>query len=826
MNFSRKSRLCLSASALAVAVSGMPGAAMAQEQDDANLAFDEIFVTARKRPETQTEIPLSVKAFGQNDLDKRGIQDSANLSDFVPGFKFEPIGTGGQSGRANPNIRFRGIGVQIGLGGASDAGALFWDGAYVPQGIGVVPLIDLQQTEVIKGPQTAFFGRNTFAGAVNFLPAEPTEELEVRLRGQASATDVQVGYNFNAIVSGPITDKIGARVAVSTEKRPGVTDFQDGTPLGEEVTHAILGTLKFDVTDSTFFKVTGYFVDSEDTSALSSIQATVAPGDCDLQFTGNLRDVVTGESLGSFTTDLSQNAGSVFCGSIPDWDDPSITTFNPAFGGPPPEGALVANAGAISSFDYVQSLPAEFGDSFIDAPDGLGNTYQTWRVNLSGEHEFDSGHTLAGFVSIGANKNWGIFDNNYGRPATSFFTGAVTSEISYRGFVREQDDFSAELRLTSDQEGRLRYMVGVNYFTDDQIFFDRGFAPPGFATIVSSEVIGLFGSLDFDITEELTLSLEGRFQWDTLDLPYDDLSGQQATSTFVPQSQDFAKFMPRAIISYQPEGLDLNVYASFSQSFLQGTPTNAVSFAGSVPDSGLNPDTVGFFTPTQKLNAFEVGVKQQVTGNLQYSIAAYFMDWNNQAFFVLSPTFVSISLPGDSEYYGIELETIYQPTDWLNLLVGYNYVDASFTDFVSTGSVAAGVLAPGLITSTTAFDASGNSIRYIPAHEANFAADFNLEGVTGVQSFFRTDVIYTGSFFVDNFEYNKVKGAARVNIRAGANITEFLQMEVFGNNIFNNQRFGTNGGTTFTSFFTQSDRRAFGAVPRGAEWGIRFTADF
>ncbi|MEM9878449.1 MAG: TonB-dependent receptor plug domain-containing protein [Pseudomonadota bacterium] len=799
---------------------------MAQEQEQEDSLLEVITITARKREETAIEVPLSVKAFSQDDLDNRGVAAATELSDFVAGFTFQPVGTGGQSGRANPSIRFRGVGVQIGLGGASDAGALFWDGAYVPTGIGVVPLIDLQQTEVIKGPQTAFFGRNTFAGAVNFLPEEPGDELEVRLRGQVSATEVQTGYDLNAIFSGPITEKLGARVAVSTALRPGVTEFQDGTPLGEEETHAILGTVKYDFNESGFVKVTGYFTDSEDTSALSSIQANVAPGDCDLQFSGNLRDVVSGDSRGSFTTDLSQNAGSLFCGSIPDWDDSSITTFNPVTGGAPPADLLVANAGAISSFDYVQSLPAEFGDSFIDPPAGLGNTYRTWRVNLSGEYELDSGHTIAGFISTGGNKNWGVFDNNYGRPATSFFTGAVTSEISYRGFVRQQEDFSAELRITSSQDGRLRYMVGINYFDDEQINYDRTFAPPGATSITESEVIGLFGSLDFDITEELKLSLEGRFQWDTLDLPFDDASGTQATSTFTPQSQDFAKFMPRAILSYQPEGLDLNIYGSFSQSFLQGTPTNATTFAAAVPGSGLNPDTIGFFTPTQKLNAFEVGAKQQLDSGFQYSIAAYFMDWSNQAFFVLSPTFVSVSLPGDSEYYGIEVEARYQPFDWMLLQGGYNYVDASFTDFVSTGSVGAGVLAPGLITSTTAFDASGNSIRYIPAHEANFAVDFILDDLTGIESFFRTDVIYTGSFFVDNFEYNKVDAAARVNIRAGANITEYLLVEVFGNNIFDNRRFGTNGGTTFTSFFTQSDRRAFGVVPRGDEWGVRVTASF
>ena len=95
-------------------------AAVAQEGDDADAPSQEeelkqatVYVTARKREETQLEVPVSVTAFGQQQLDERGISDVGELSDFVPGFDFENVGTGGASGRANPQIRFRGVGVQI-----------------------------------------------------------------------------------------------------------------------------------------------------------------------------------------------------------------------------------------------------------------------------------------------------------------------------------------------------------------------------------------------------------------------------------------------------------------------------------------------------------------------------------------------------------------------------------------------------------------------------------------------------------------------------------------------------------------------------------------
>ncbi len=813
---------CVSAVALTFGLM-FPVTAMAQSdtsddvtteatEDDVSVQ-DVVYVTARKRQETQLEIPVSVSALSQDAIDERGIVDASDLSNFVPGFDFEEVGTGGASGRANPQIRFRGVGVQIGSPTARP-GAIFWDGAYVADGIGLVPLIDLARTEVIKGPQTAFFGRNTFAGAANFIPADPSDELEARIVGEINGTDVDTGNKINAVISGPLTENLSGRLALSTEKRAAAYEFVDGSPLGEEQTNAILGTLKFDLDDSTFLKYTGYYVDAEDTAALSSINADVDEADCNQTYNGNLRNIVTGEDIGPFSTDLSNLPGPVFsfatltflaedatlfCGSIPEWG--TDRQINPAFGGRP--NAADADA---SGFTQVTTLPSTFGD-FIAAPEGLGNTYETWRHNISVESELDNGFSVGGFLSFGQFQNWGVFDNAYG-------AGAIPT---YRGFIRESDDTSAEARVSSPTDGRFRYTAGVNYYITESNSYQTGF---DILSTEEAETIGIFGAIDFDITDSLTLSGEGRWQDDETTILQDGSPG----SAFDAQAQGYTEFMPRVILSYQPEDLNLNIYGSWSQSYLPGTPTSATSYAAAVP--GFDPDPVGFFTPTQKMDALEIGIKHQPFDQFQYAIAAYNMEWENQAFFVLSPTFVSIALAGDSEYTGIEGEAQFSPTDWLSLEGSYNWVDAEFTDYVATGSVGAAVLAPTLLNNTTAIDATGNQIRYIPAHTGAFAVNLALDDVTGLESFVRVDAVYTGSFFADNFEYNEVDSSTKINLRAGVQINDTFGIEAYGLNLTDDRTASTSGGTTFTSFFSQNTRRLFGQATRGEEWGIRLTADF
>ncbi len=243
--------------------------------------------------------------------------------------------------------------------------------------------------------------------------------------------------------------------------------------------------------------------------------------------------------------------------------------------------------------------------------------------------------------------------------------------------------------------------------------------------------------------------------------------------------------------------------------------------------------TIGPFTPIQELDAFEIGFKQQI-GILDYSVAVYFMDWQNQTFFDLAlPNFQSVNLAGDAEYTGIEFEWNAAITDWFTFSGGFNYVDAEFTDFGGSGSLASEVLAPGqqilpanpTIPAGQQIDSTGLSPRYISETTGVLSFDFNFPvGDMGVYA--RADAIWTGDFYLDNFEYNQIEGYWKLNLRGGVELTESIRAEIYALNVTDDRSYLTTGGTTGVSFFALGNRSAFGTLPPAREIGLRLIANF
>ena len=184
------------------------------------LALEEIVVTARKRDENIYEIPISVSAMSQLQLDRTGINNPEDLSAFIPGLDFQ--GSTSTGSRQNPAIRFRGLNQQL-ITPSSQIGALFWDGSYVGGGGGFLPFTDIERVEVIKGPQTAYFGRNTFSGAVNIIPKLPGDEFEGFVAFDWSPSQADE-FNIEGAIGGPITDKVGMRLYAGFDQDGG--DFK------------------------------------------------------------------------------------------------------------------------------------------------------------------------------------------------------------------------------------------------------------------------------------------------------------------------------------------------------------------------------------------------------------------------------------------------------------------------------------------------------------------------------------------------------------------------------------------------------------------------
>ena len=176
-------------------------------------AGDEIVVTAQKRSERLMDVPVAITAASGEQLVKQGITQTSQLTKLVPGFTYQ------ESNYGTPIYTIRGIGFQDGSFGAQATVTAYLD--QVPLSYPMLTrgaALDLERVEVLKGPQGTLFGQNATGGAINYIAAKPTSKL-------SAGASLSYG-RFNAIegdafISGPLTDRLRARVAVRGESADG-----------------------------------------------------------------------------------------------------------------------------------------------------------------------------------------------------------------------------------------------------------------------------------------------------------------------------------------------------------------------------------------------------------------------------------------------------------------------------------------------------------------------------------------------------------------------------------------------------------------------------
>lgn len=199
--------------ALSLSASGMP--AIAQQSAGEEAIVDEIIVTARRRSESLLDIPMTVSAFSAEDIEQAGFTTVTDLIEAVPGVTYGSYEAEGRGDSAS----FRGVASNTGDPTLQNS-SKFIDGVYVAGSLYTVLFTDIERVEVIKGPQSALFGRATFSGAINYITKKPTEELS----GSVNATVAEYGESrLNATVSGPIIKgKLAGRASFGQQN--------DGTP--------------------------------------------------------------------------------------------------------------------------------------------------------------------------------------------------------------------------------------------------------------------------------------------------------------------------------------------------------------------------------------------------------------------------------------------------------------------------------------------------------------------------------------------------------------------------------------------------------------------
>ena len=205
----------LSRAALFAGVCGM--ALPAAAQDDGG----EIVVTARKRAETLIEVPVSVTAFSAAQLDDMAIDSFADLSAAAPNLTVSQV-----SGGLGGSIHLRGVGTSAGSNASFEQTvAVNIDGVQLSRGSALrLGQIDMNRIEILRGTQALFFGKNSPAGVISITSQDAGDQFEVMLRAgyEANANERML----DAVVSGPLTETLRARVTLSTNEMDGWMDNQ------------------------------------------------------------------------------------------------------------------------------------------------------------------------------------------------------------------------------------------------------------------------------------------------------------------------------------------------------------------------------------------------------------------------------------------------------------------------------------------------------------------------------------------------------------------------------------------------------------------------
>ncbi|MES2033469.1 MAG: TonB-dependent receptor [Pseudomonadota bacterium] len=737
MRYSLRGALCVSTVLVSVAA-----ATSAFAQDTGAVSeLEEIVVTARKTSESLIDVPMAVTAISAAQIEERGIADVQDIASFTPGFKQQAQSVG-RNDRGFKQYVIRGIVPNSALA-TRQAATLFVDGAPVSGG-NVAGIGEIERVETVKGPQSAFFGRSTFAGAINLVTRRPSFSWG----GKVSAEVASYGtHDINGMIEGPLVeDKVSFRLSARDYSTDGAYGNvgNPGDRLGERSTQSLAATLyvePFEGLDAQLF-VVGW-KDSDGPAANG-------------QFNSADYNCVTPVT-------------SYICGGV--GMPRNATRFHQTYIEP-------------TAYDAVTGGKTLHGRGFINH---LGLEREAWQARLLVNYELPGGYELSGTLSQSDN-TWAFLVNpalkdtrNIPNPNYIPGTGRVPYWYSMAlGNTRDQDT-SGEIRITSPQEGRFRWLAGINYTdarTDNltAVFGNTGYFLATPQTINSSKTLGYFGSVAFDFTEQLTLSVEGRYQ-------SDELYQTTRAGTFPEYSETFDSFTPRVILEYKPVE-DITIYGSYSEGRRPGE-FNTIYFA-QTPDvqeqisAQANVDGV---VPEDELTMVEFGVKGRFLDNrLQLMAAAYAGKWTNRHI----PNYVYFFLPGNPQQQsiqvtsangevdlkGFELEGSALLMDGLTMDFTFAYNDTEIVETFCTDC---------LLTSGDA-SPTGTQLPFYPKYSGTLSAQYERDILDDKKGFVRVDYIYTGKQFDTEANLAWTNESHVVNLRAGIEFDAY-RVEVFATNI-------------------------------------------
>jgi iron complex outermembrane receptor protein len=670
---------------------------------DNTSALQEIIVTARKRDERLQDVPVSVTAFTAQDIQRYQTQTLTDVAALTPqlilGSGVDPSG----------DIVLRGIGASDSSPAVDQPVSINIDGVQVSNAqIIRLAQLDLQQIEVLKGPQTLFFGKNSPAGVISMTSADPGDSFEAKIR-----TGYEI-YNqqefLEGLVSGPVNDVLAARLDLYGTTQKGwfvnVVPEQPGVTIPQVTTYPdykeFSGRLTVTYTPSEMFDARLKFNDGR----LDQKEGTAA-----------------GEQLYRCPLGTPQTAFG--------YSDPDPCKLSRYF-----------SLGATSP--QVAALDGHFGDGqpFLTSAQELGSLTANY-------------HPLKELTVTSVTA--------YYKDAEDYmdnFCRSVVSCLPAFSFV-DINQWTQELRARTSFSGPLNFMVG-GYYQYLELTQADGYAlgvplvttPVMYENYYAGELTHSrsgFGQIIYDFAQAWELTAGGRYTSENKGesyVRYPSLLNGFGPAAAVPLQVTkvaYDDFSPEATLTYKPTN-DITIYAAYRHGFVAG----GFNIAGGITagtDNSYKPETA---------KGGEVGVKGLVLDRqLRFDTDAYYYKYSELQLSTFDP--VTLSQPilnaGAATIYGLEtsLEFVPRQMPQLSLRGSAAYNHNQYNSFIAScyggQTVALGCDLNPADGHYNSQSLAGAPLSRAPTWAASIGASYESRINDRIALGTSVDADYTGSYF-------------------------------------------------------------------------------
>jgi iron complex outermembrane recepter protein len=670
----------ISLSCLAI---GLASPAMAQSNEDNG----DIIVTARRVEERLQDVPISISVVSQSEIADRNITSVADLSQYVPSLSTDQryggeITTFNIRGFFQENVTAPTVGVYF-----ADAIAPRGNGiTNTPSGdgVGAGNLFDLQNVQVLKGPQGTLFGRNTTGGVVMLVPTKPTSRLE----GYGEITFGNYGLDRQqGVINLPLGEMARFRLGFDRQQRDGwQRNISRIGPdrFGESNYYALRASLVLDLSPELENYTIGSFAKSDPVPAINSILAcNPAPASATglqtlVQAFGFCAAYQQRRTAGGFYS-VQNTLNEPVTQSSKQWQVINTTTWHAS------DNLTIKNIAAYAGYesDFRSTI---FGENYIIDPATVPSTFLGSSALAAG---------LRGLATKYSGGRFFIAQSSNGATGHSASQATFSEELQFQGESSNgKFNWQGGLYLemsdpvgTASSQGLSSVACTNSSFNPQCADFFREYVallagfPIGFIPSIAkkgnnfSEIkyrdYGIYAQGTYKFSDQLALTAGIRYSKDTMsaDVSQQDVVGFPVTGTFGAATTPRCFFTSASLANGCLQSFKSSTDAPTWLVDLEYTPTNNLllyaKYSRGYRQGGIQPRSPTPSFGSETVDAYELGTKVGFNGggvSGTFNLAAFYNELRNQqlqaAFSINSVFFQGLLNVGKSRVYGLEMDSI------------------------------------------------------------------------------------------------------------------------------------------------------------------------